>query len=212
MTVVVTGSAPGHCPSRVTIAPTGVPTATGRQPDHAEHHCRRQDERRRHRQHESDREQRPHEDVPSCSPGVADAVDRVVLGGHGLGRRCLVLQLNGQRRSVDAVVEVALAGQQLFESDGPFADHPFDLDDVLELGGIDEQILEAGDHITFHTDADVEIDELIGDVGGVLGATRQATDGRSEIGDQWFEIGGRHLDDEEARTRRRCRRLVRRRC
>ena len=63
-----------------------------------------------------------------------------------------------------------MAGQQLFQRDGAFADDPLDLHDVLELGGSDQQGLEAGDHVTFHADADVEVDELVGDVGGVLGA------------------------------------------
>ena len=97
--------------------------------------------------------------------------------------------------SVDGrpVVEVALAGQQLFERDGPLADDPLDLDDVLELGGIDEQVLEAGDHVALDADADVEIDELIGDVDDVLGAPGQPARGGAEVGDQRFEIGRRHL-------------------
>ena len=53
--------------------------------------------------------------------------------------------------------------------------------------------------IALDTDADVEVDELIGDIGRVLGAAREPTNRRTEVGDQRLEVGRRHLDDEVAR-------------
>jgi hypothetical protein len=61
-----------------------------------------------------------------------------------------------------------------------------------------EQGLVAIDHAALHPDADVEIDQLSGHVGGFLGASAQRADRGAEVGDQGFEIGGRHLDHEVA--------------